>query len=316
MCKRKGFTLVELLVVIAIIAVLLAVLLPGLRNAKSLAQRVQCGSRLKGIGSTMAPYADMYDGKMPAMEVNWGNGKYLTCNAIRAHFIYSKYDSSANPTQSWTLLGCLFKAGLIDSGKLFYCPATQGWLDEFNSYSNPAPWGSNLPAQAPNNPGNGNIWLRATKGYVYWPQGRKMLTGNTTTILTPYSQYNLGSGNDASFAGSGVETSNNGWGRYKVGKPAPPIKYADIGPSYAFAADGEAHAVRGSGYMTGAAFGDGHTNLQRVPQYLDPADNKLKWICPYQGHRPADANPAEWFGDGNLWVDATLIHNYMYALQP
>jgi prepilin-type N-terminal cleavage/methylation domain-containing protein len=302
MSRSKAFTLVELLVVIAIIAVLLAVLLPSLQNAKGLAKRLQCSSRLKGLGSSLQPYCDAYDGMMPLMNFEVVGGKWTFQNAIRAHFIYSAYDATATPKQAWLLLGCLFKAGLIDNGKLFYCPATEGWLDEYMSYSTPAPWGTNLDQQQPNigPSATGNIWLRGTKGYVYWPQGRKMLKSLATT---PYDSRAFGDG--------------SGWGRYAINRPAPPMKFADIGPSYAFATDGEAHTVKGSGYMCGAVFGDGHTNIQKVPQYKDTADGgKVKWICPYQGHRPSDADPTEWYGDGTLWNGNTLICNYIYALQP
>jgi prepilin-type N-terminal cleavage/methylation domain-containing protein len=299
MSRRKAFTLVELLVVIAIIAVLLAVLLPSLQNAKGLAKRLQCSSRLKGLGSSMQPYCDAYDGMMPYMSFveNLPAGPWKYQNSIRAHFIYSVYRADMNPKQTWLLLGCLFKGGYIDSGKLFYCPATEGWLEEYQSYSDPAPWGSNLDLQKPNNPGNGNIWLRGTKGYVYWPQGRLMLK---SLSASPYDSGTF-----------------NSWDRYAVGRPAPPMKYADLGPGYAFATDGEAHAVKGSGFMCGAVFGDGHTNIQKVPQYKDTADGgKVKWICPYQGHRPSEADPTEWYGDGSLWNSTTLICNYVYALQP
>jgi prepilin-type N-terminal cleavage/methylation domain-containing protein len=57
MKKRKGFTLIELLVVIAIVALLMSILVPALNRAKTLAQRLVCGSNLKGIGNALGVYA-------------------------------------------------------------------------------------------------------------------------------------------------------------------------------------------------------------------------------------------------------------------
>jgi len=63
--KRKGFTLVELLVVIAIIALLMGILMPALAKVRAIAQRMICGSNLRGIGSSMLVYAEDNEGVYP-----------------------------------------------------------------------------------------------------------------------------------------------------------------------------------------------------------------------------------------------------------
>lgn len=62
---NPGFTLIELLVVIAIIAVLAALLLPALAQAKATAQRSKCVSNLKQIGCAIQMYADESDDTLP-----------------------------------------------------------------------------------------------------------------------------------------------------------------------------------------------------------------------------------------------------------
>lgn len=69
--NRKAFTLIELLVVIAIIAVLLAVLMPGLRLAKARAWEVTCRANLKQWGLMYTMYANDNGQSLPA---GWNGG--------------------------------------------------------------------------------------------------------------------------------------------------------------------------------------------------------------------------------------------------
>lgn len=60
--QNESFTLIELLVVVAIITLLLAILMPGLRKARSLAKRISCQSNLKHIAVAWQMYLDDNDG--------------------------------------------------------------------------------------------------------------------------------------------------------------------------------------------------------------------------------------------------------------
>lgn len=65
--RIRKFTLIELLVVIAIIAILAAMLLPALNQARGRAKRIKCAGIQKQYGMAGVLYADSFGGYWPTI---------------------------------------------------------------------------------------------------------------------------------------------------------------------------------------------------------------------------------------------------------
>lgn len=85
--RTSAFTLIELLVVISIIAILVALLLPALSQAKRLSQITQCSATLRQLTTGVVAYATDQDGEFPdydtladrptAESLGWNNRAYI-----------------------------------------------------------------------------------------------------------------------------------------------------------------------------------------------------------------------------------------------
>ena len=133
--SQKRFTLIELLVVIAIIAILAAMLMPALQQARERGRTISCVNKLKQIITTSALYIDASDGFLPyfynkddnahAKIFNFAHGKdqalkdtnFFTCPSdwkqLTTPMAYGSYGVHADTARKGVKISMIYKTSAI-----------------------------------------------------------------------------------------------------------------------------------------------------------------------------------------------------------
>jgi hypothetical protein len=131
---------------------------------------------MKQIGAAIAIYADAYDnwlpfygGRDPNFEPPFKCKVSSSCPWDESHpyaaFRANTQWEDVNGVPIPMKLACLYAAGIITDASVFYCPANPDPAYQYESYTNPPPWGT-LPQEFNTRKGMGQ-WVRL--GYTYFP---------------------------------------------------------------------------------------------------------------------------------------------------
>lgn len=170
--RHHAFTLIELLVVIAIIAILMALLMPSLANAREQAKKVKCASNLRQIGLAIHMYAQENNGTIPISQQSWLTGQTATISwrddpfMIRLYPYMNVVDPNTIPglsTSSVAYLTAWRRACFMGA---FQCPSKNDFDYQLDASHNDVPW-----------------YSYSMNTFSYREDGINTLSGNTTMLV-------------------------------------------------------------------------------------------------------------------------------------
>lgn len=134
--NRRGFTLVELLIVIGIIAVLIALLLPALNNARASARTTTCAAQMRQLYYAIVMYHDENKQWIVGHDISnyWGESDYSTpYNNVAA-------DPAGKVNWAYPPVWKLYRRHYTSISLIFCANDPRGFRANADLYSQPTPY--------------------------------------------------------------------------------------------------------------------------------------------------------------------------------